>query len=353
MKRREFMKGIAGAAAILSAPVPLLRAVAQPKRLGIGMHSYGAHWNAARQKHPDARFHDPLSFLEYSHSLGAGGVQVSIGGREPAYARQLRSRAEELGLYLESQAALPMDASELPRFESEVASARESGARLMRTAFLSGRRYETFESHQEFFRFARRSRESLGLSEKVLKKYGLTLAIENHKDWLAEELIEMVEGISSAHVGVLVDTGNSIALLEDPCEVIEAYSPWAVSTHLKDMAVAEYEDGFLLSEVPLGEGFLDLPRIIATLEKANPRIQWNLEMITRDPLKIPCLREQYWATMDRLPAKRLARMLRLVKTHQASAPLPRVAQLTFEERLMAEENNVRRSLRHAAVALGL
>jgi len=64
------------------------------------------------------------------------------------------------------------------------------------------------------------------------------------------------------------------------------------------MAVQEYEEGFLLSEVPLGEGFLDLKKMVAILQKANPTIQFNLEMITRDTLKIPCLTPKYWATME-------------------------------------------------------
>ena len=54
-------------------------------------------------------------------------------------------------------------------------------------------------------------------------------------------------------------------------EVIERLAPYAVSTHVKDMGVSFYEDGFLLSEVVLGEGFLDLPRMISAVHKARPK----------------------------------------------------------------------------------
>ena len=37
-------------------------------------------------------------------------------------------------------------------------------------------------------------------------------------------------------------------------EVVEALAPRAFTTHFKDMALEEYEQGFLLSEVPLGTG---------------------------------------------------------------------------------------------------
>jgi 3-oxoisoapionate decarboxylase len=305
------------------------------KRLGIGMHSYGFHWKASR-------FHDALTFLEYAHSINAGGVQVSIGQRDSSYTRKLRERCEAWGMYLESQASLPVDESARERFTAEVQSAQAAGATIMRTAMLSGRRYETFNTADEFKAFAAKSWKSLTLAEPIAKKHGVRLAIENHKDWLIPELVEMIRKISSEHVGICLDTGNSIALLEDPMAVIEAYAPFALTTHLKDMGVAEYEYGYLLSEVPLGTGFLDLRKIVHTIERANPKIQWNLEMITRDPLEIPYLKDKYWATFKTMPARQLAEAVGMVRRHQQT--LPRVSQLSEAEKLKAEEDNVRQSV---------
>jgi sugar phosphate isomerase/epimerase len=146
---------------------------------------------------------------------------------------------------------------------------------------------------------------------------------------------------------VCVDTANSIALLEDPLEVIEAYAPWAFSTHLKDVSVAEYEEGFLLGEVPLGEGILDLNKIVALLRRARPEIHLNLEMITRDSLKVPCLTPRYWATFDTLSGRHLARTMSWVRKHQPH-PLPaRISGLTSEQKLAVEESNVQKSLAYA------
>lgn len=303
-------------------------------RLGIGMHSYGLHWKS------QTRFHDALTFLEYAHSIGVAGVQVSIGRRDAVYTRKLRERCEQWGMYLEAQASLPGDDSQ--RFTAEVQSAVEAGATVMRTAMLSGRRYETFATAEEFKAFAETSWKSLTLAEPIAKKHGIRLAVENHKDWLVPELLEMVRKISSEHVGICVDTGNSVALLEDPMAVIEAYAPFAFTTHIKDMGVAEYEHGFLLSEVPLGTGFLDIPRIIKTIERANPKIRWNLEMITRDPLHVPYLTDKYWATFKTMPARQLAECVGIVRAHRQD--LPRVSHLPEAGKLKAEDDNVRQSL---------
>ena len=306
------------------------------KRLGIGMHSYGFHWKA------QTRFHDALTFLEYAHSIDAGGVQVSIGQRDSDYTRKLRQRCEEWDMFLEAQASLPADEPGIARFTAEVQSAVAAGATVMRTAMLSGRRYESFNTADEFEKFRAKSWNSLSLAEPIAKKHGIRLAVENHKDWLIPDLLEIIRKISSEFVGICVDTGNSIALLEEPTAVIEAYAPFAFTTHIKDMGVAEYDGGFLLSEVSLGAGFLDLPRIIKTIERANPKIRWNLEMITRDPLQIPYLTDKYWATFRNMPARQLAECVGMVRTRRQE--LPRVSHLSEAEKLKAEDDNVRQSL---------
>ncbi|MGA3202468.1 MAG: sugar phosphate isomerase/epimerase, partial [Bryobacteraceae bacterium] len=63
----------------------------------------------------------------------------------------------------------------------------------------------------------------------------------------------------------------------------------------------------------------------------------NLEMITRDPLKIPCLTDRYWATFPEVKADQLARTLHLVQQNKKS--LPRVSQLSRADLLQTMEQN--------------
>ena len=359
MNRRHFINRLAASTTLWSAgstfvaPAILAADTAVRKRLGIGMHSYGFHWKAARDKHPQAKFSDALEFLHYAKQLGAGGVQVAVGGKDSAYAARLRADAEKSEMYFEAQTSLPKQDSLVPQFENEVRLAREAGALVLRTALLGGRRYENFDSAEAFQDFRKQSWQSLTLAEPILKRHRLRLAVENHKDWLAAELVELLHKLGSEFIGACVDIGNNLALLEEPMTVVETLAPFAFSTHIKDMAVQEYADGFLLSEVPLGEGFLDLPRMIATLLKANPGIQFNLEMITRDPLKIPCLTDKYWTTMRDAPARRLAAALALVRRNRSARPLPQTSGLKFEEQLASEDRNVRTSFAYARAHLKL
>jgi sugar phosphate isomerase/epimerase len=160
-------------------------------------------------------------------------------------------------------------------------------------------------------------------------------------------MIPLLKRFDSEFLGICVDTGNSIALLEDPMEVVRAYAPLALSVHLKDMGVRPYDEGFRLAEVPLGEGFLDIPAMVAVLLKANHRIWFSLEMITRDPLNIPCLLPKYWGTMSQVPASALAATLALVRHHDSPKPLPFTTGLDPALQLALEDEHVRRCFAYA------
>jgi sugar phosphate isomerase/epimerase len=152
---------------------------------------------------------------------------------------------------------------------------------------------------------------------------------------------------------VTLDTGNNLTVLDDPIETIEKLAPYTFNVHFKDMAVEETDDGFLISEVPLGEGMLDMKRIVGIIQRAKPDVHFSLEMITRDPLSVPCLTDKYWATFDDVNGVHLAETLRRVRASVPRSPLPRITGLTPEARLALETELVDRSIVYARDQLGL
>ena len=300
---------------------------------------------------PLQRPRSALQFLEYCSSLGAGGIQTELESLEPEYTTRLRQRVEELGMYLEVIAALPKD--DAAGFEHTVKAAKEAGAICLRAACLDGRRYEAFSSLDEWKSFVAASRAKISRALPLLEKHGMAMGIENHKDWTTDELVALMKEFSSEYFGVCMDTGNNFALLDDPMELVERLAPYAVTTHIKDMGAEEYSEGFLLSEVPLGEGMLDMKRIVGTIAKARPTAKFTLEMITRNPLKIPCLTEKYWRTFPDRSGQCLARTLALVRAHKPRRPLERPETLDRPAWLKLEEANVKKCLAYAREQLGL
>ena len=113
-----------------------------------------------------------------------------------------------------------------------------------------------------------------------------------------------------------------------------------------------YDDGFLLADIPLGQGALRLQRIVEVIRGAKPDINFTLELITRDPLKVPCLTEGYWATFPDLPGKDLARTLRMVR-ERGTDNLQDVSSLSRDEQVALEDANVRACLDYARDVLQL
>ena len=101
--------------------------------------------------------------------------------------------------------------------------------------------------------------------------HGVVLAIENHIDMLADELVELLTTIDSPWLGVCFDTANNVRMFEDPVEVARKLAPFARATHVKDIIAHKGDPktfGFWPS-VPLGRGLVDLPVILRLLHDAG------------------------------------------------------------------------------------
>jgi sugar phosphate isomerase/epimerase len=293
----------------------------------------------------------PLDYIQYGYDRGAGGVQVMLPSLDPDLLKNIRALAEKLGMYLEVTLRLPQDDG--TQFEQTALAAKQIGAWCLRSVCLSGRRYETFNTLAEWKTFVAESHARLARAIKIVEKVRIPMGLENHKDWTAEEMVPLLKQYSSEYLGTCIDWGNNMSLCDDPVELVEALAPWSLNSHIKDMAVEEYAEGFYLSEVALGQGLLPLKRLTATLLKAQPRTKFSLDMLTRNPLVIPCLTEKYWATMPQRNGVYLARMLRLVRANKPAKPLVRLDNMDQEARVRLEQDNVRQSVDYARDQLGL
>jgi sugar phosphate isomerase/epimerase len=292
-----------------------------------------------------------LEYLEKAASAGAAGVQSTLASQDEEYLKKVRQTLEQKGMYLEIVTRLPgEDTSE---FEALVRAAKEAGAECLRSVCLSGRRYETFNTLEEWKAFVEDSKQKLARAVKIVEKHRFPLGLENHKDWTIEEMVPLLKGYSSEYLGACIDFGNNMALLDGAEELVEALAPFVVNTHIKDMAVEEYDDGFLLAEVALGRGMVDLKRCVEAVRRVKPKVRFSLDMLTRDPLKIPCLTEKYWVTFTERNGRHLARALAGVRKKKSAAPLARVTGMGREEQLRVELENVTASVAYARNQLGI
>jgi sugar phosphate isomerase/epimerase len=289
--------------------------------------------------------------LQLADEVGAAGAHGGMTDITIEWAQRTRRMKEELNMYLEIQTFLPRpDPAE---FEHAVKIAKEAGATSLRVVCLLGRRYELMNTLDDWKQAIAGFHKQIAAALPIVERHKMPLGIENHKDWRVDDQVALLERYSSEYLGVCLDTGNNLAILDDPMETIEKLAPWTFNVHFKDMQMEECETGFLLSEVPLGEGMLDIPRMVETIRRAKPDVKFSLEMIVRDPLLVPCLTDRYWETFPNVGGRDLARALSAIRSKTHRDPLPRISGLNPDQRLALEHEYVNRSIRYASSRLGL
>jgi sugar phosphate isomerase/epimerase len=295
------------------------------------------------------------AFVDLCAQAGAAGCQIDLSqleGADETSLAALRRTLDERDLFVElsvpAASLLSQDA-----FDAMARVARALGVTCVRTALLMGRRYESFPGPGDWRRFHDDWSARIADVARFAERAGLVVGIENHKDWLAAELAGMLARVGSPALGACVDFGNNLALLEDPASVVEELAPFAVTTHVKDIAVRATAEGLEMAEVPLGEGLLPLTDFIDTLRRARPGIRFILEMITRDPLPVPFACKSYWTTREpeaRAGAERVA--AKLLQSPRRRA-LPRTSGLSPEGAVRLEDDHNRACLAYARTSLGL
>lgn len=107
---------------------------------------------------------------------------------------------------------------------------------------------------------------------KIAEDNGVKLAAENHIDYTADEMLEMIEKVGSRNFGINFDTGNFLRLLDDPVAGMEKLAPYVFSTHIKDLKMhptARPNDWFFFCGVPVGFGLINNMKLAELLHKAG------------------------------------------------------------------------------------
>lgn len=331
MTRRDVLA--LGAATALTAIRPAL-ADDQKAVLGGSPTAFSVRRKAAKEKN------QPFDIIEHCHQIGLRGAESILRSPTPEAIKSIRQKVDGYGMVVVLNIPLPKSESDVDQFDSGVAACKEAGAIALHAA-MTDRRYEEFTSLEQFEAKFAQCQRTIELAEPVLRRHRMRLAIENHKGWRANEQAAWMKRVSSEWVGVCLDMGNNISLCEMPDETFDALTPYAIFSHMKDMGVEFYQDGYLLSEVPFGEGVIDLKARVAQLRRKDPNMLFCIEMITRDPLRVPVFTDKYWATFSdpktEIPGRDVAMVLGMVRNNPPKVPLPEPDALPMDQRLKAED----------------
>ena len=121
---------------------------------------------------------------------------------------------------------------------------------------------------------------------KVADTYGIKLADENHIDYNADEMLELIHNVNHPNFGINFDTGNFLRVLDDPIQGMEKLAKFTFSTHVKDLKInpqAAVNDWYFFSCTPVGDGLVDNQKLAQLLKDANYEGFLAMEIDTLHP----------------------------------------------------------------------
>ena len=290
----------------------------------LGMDSFSLRWQGW----------DALQLLEYAARQGLDNVHFSERRHLPSlsddYLATLKNRADELGVSIElgmmsfdKHARLfdPSLGSGEQQLTDMARAAKAVGSPVVRCLLGSSvDRLGPTPVEQHIDEVIR----TLKAAAPVARDLGVRFAIENHGgvDLLARELRTIIEEVGTDVAGACLDTGNPVYGGEDPVLATEILGPYTISSHVRDSRVWAVSEGAMVQWVPMGQGDVDMRRIVQILAEVAPTAPIDLEIITCFPPKlIPYLdpRSDHWKMYPGMLAQDFARFVALA---QLGRPVP-------------------------------
>jgi sugar phosphate isomerase/epimerase len=150
---------------------------------------------------------------------------------------------------------------------AQIENAKAIGAKVMRTVGSS--LMFRFEPHgPQIERLSKMYSEAV----KIAKKHDIKLATENHIDFTADEMLELLTNVNSPYLGINFDTGNFLRLLDDPIEGMRKLAKHVLATHVKDLKPQKGvspREWYFFSCTPVGEGLVDNQALVNLLKQVD------------------------------------------------------------------------------------
>ena len=274
----------------------------------------------------------PVQFLDYLGSIKLTWAMISLPAAvvgDEAAIRQIREHADRLGIKLQLAhgSVCPSSRSfnaQLGTVEDQVTRALKAsqifGARCMRCILGGDPERPQIEMHIDNMVKAIRPLRSR------IADSGVKLAVENHGgDLQAREMKMMVEAVGRDVMGVCLDSGNPVWMLEDPHMTLEMLIPYAETCHVRDSAIWKTPEGIAVRWVNMGDGNVDIDGWIRKFIQAKPGLPIIFENLVSARPRVHAIYDAgFWDNWRHMPASEFSRFLTLADkgTPKPAVPLP-------------------------------
>lgn len=236
-------------------------------RIGLDSFSYNLH-----MEHPEEP-QDVFWFLQRIVDLGLNGCQVDprhLQGWDPDVVSRVGDFCRDNGLYLD----LGTGGFDSAYLAGRLEVAHRAGAGSLRT-FFGGHRHQM--KPDEIRWGIEHAVEGLLGVRPSCEATGVKVGVENHEEFTADEILEIVQRVNHPMIGACLDSGNTLPVGDDPVEATRKLAPHTVCMHFKDWRV-HWSDGVPRWEhCPLGEGEARAAEVFTLLRELRPELPITIE----------------------------------------------------------------------------
>lgn len=274
---------------------------ASKRQFKLGMHTYTLHLSGCGESWGFQAFGETHAFEKVLDIFGLIDLAVEVGldvlhftmvdldnNTSPEYLAKVRAYAEKNDVGLELNASL--DAISDPRSNISVQDAVEVSHALncqLLKYTLDVKRPEK-NSHSCMAPFIMEQLvdcyNQFEAAIPKIEEYNLKVAIENHCDMFADEVIWLVEKLSHPLIGACVDTINSLVMMEGIAACIDKLAPYAFCVHFCDNKIVVDPDGTHSIGCAIGDGNLDCVKIMQILREKAPAEMDTIDLEIELPL---------------------------------------------------------------------
>jgi sugar phosphate isomerase/epimerase len=273
----------------------------------------------------------PVQFLDYFASIKLTWAMISLPPAvldDEAAVRRIREHADRLGIKLQLAygSLCPTSRSfnaARGTVETQVSRALKAsqifGATCMRCILGGAPERPQIEMHID------RMIDAIRPLRSRIADSGVKLAVENHGgDLQAREMKMMIDAVGRDVMGVCLDSGNPVWMLEDPHMTLEMLIPYAETSHVRDSAVWKVPEGIAVRWVNMGEGNVDIDGWIRKFIQAKPGLPIVFEnLVSANPRVHAIYDPTFWDNWRKMPAWELSRFLSVAEKGTPKLATPR------------------------------
>ena len=271
------------------------------RKFKLGMHSYTLHlsglgeswgFQSEGKTYAFEKVIDLDKLMDLAVEEGIEVLHITLVDLDndvsPAHLAAVKANAEKHGLDLELNVSF--NAPSDPRVNATIEEALEIGHAIGATLV----KFSTDVEHPHPLSHACMCPEAVKQMADIvmdfkrnlptIEKYGMKIAIENHCDLFADEVVWMVKQLNHPLIGACCDTINSLMMAEGIEECVRKMAPYCYCVHFCDNRVFADPDGTHSLGCAIGDGDVDVIEVMKILREQAPEELDTIDLEIELPL---------------------------------------------------------------------